>query len=149
MRPSHDLVIRRGTIIDGTGKSGFIGDIAISQGAITALGNVKGSGREEIDAADRLVTPGFVDMHTHYDGQVTWGNRMSSSSEHGVTTVLMGNCGVGFAPCRPQDRGRLIRLMEGIEDIPEAVMAEGLPWDWETFPDYINQLARRSYDVDI
>jgi N-acyl-D-amino-acid deacylase len=149
MSPSHDLVIRRGTIIDGTGRPGFIGDVAINQGAITAFGNVAGSGKEEIDAKAKLVTPGFVDLHTHYDGQVTWSNRMSSSGEHGVTTVLMGNCGVGFAPCRPQDRERLIHLMEGIEDIPEAVMAEGLPWSWQTFPDYIDQLAQRSYDVDI
>lgn len=149
MNPSYDLVIRRGTIIDGTGRAGFIGDVAVNQGGIAALGNVAGSGKEEIDAKDRLVTPGFVDIHTHYDGQVTWSNRMSSSGQHGVTTVLMGNCGVGFAPCRPRDRERLIHLMEGVEDIPEAVMTEGLLWNWESFPDYIGQLAQRSYDMDI
>src|SRR5271155_3231168 len=100
----HDIVIRNGTIIDGTGKAGVIGDVAISQGIISGVGKITGSGRDEIDAKSRLVTPGFVDIHTHYDGQVTWEDRLEPSSSHGVTTVVMGNCGVGFAPCSANDR---------------------------------------------
>ena len=149
MNPLYDLVIRRGTILDGTGEPGYTGDVAVKDGRITGLGQVEGHGREEVDAADRLVTPGFVDIHTHYDGHVTWSNRLSSSSQHGVTTVLMGNCGVGFAPCRPKDRSQLVHLMEGIEDIPEIVMAEGLPWNWESFPEYLDRIEQRRYDVDV
>lgn len=145
----HDLVIRGGTIADGTGNPLFEGDIAIRNGRITEVGTVRGSGREEIDARDRVVTPGFIDVHTHYDGQATWEQRLSPSCNHGVTTVVAGNCGVGFAPCRPEDRDRLTRLMEGVEDIPEVVMTAGLPWNWETFPDFMEVLASRQLDVDI
>ena len=144
-----DLIVRGGLIVDGSGSAAFAGDVAIDQGSIVGVGAVRGSGREEIDARDQLVTPGFVDIHTHYDGQVTWENRLSPSSSHGVTTVVMGNCGVGFAPCRPADRDRLVRLMEGVEDLPEIVLTSGLPWDWETFPEYLDRLSERTYDIDI
>ncbi|MET0370658.1 MAG: amidohydrolase family protein [Sphingobium sp.] len=145
----HDLVIRGGTIVDGSGGPTMIADVAVSDGKITAIGQVAGSGIEEIDARDRLVTPGFIDMHTHYDGQATWDEFMQPSSWHGVTTVVGGNCGVGFAPCREADHGKLIRLMEGVEDIPEAVMADGLPWTWESFPDYLDFLGQRRFDIDV
>ncbi|HET9628807.1 MAG TPA: amidohydrolase family protein [Novosphingobium sp.] len=144
-----DLVIRDGTVFDGTGGEPFAGDIGVVDGKIARVGKVAGNGREEIDARGQIVTPGFVDIHTHYDGQATWDSHMQPSSWHGVTTVLMGNCGVGFAPCRPDDRDLLIRLMEGVEDIPEPVLAEGLPWDWETFPEYLEAVGRRAFDVDI
>lgn len=145
----HDLVVRGGLIVDGSGGAPFIGDIAISHGLIAAIGRVDGKGATEIDAQGRIVTPGFVDIHTHFDGQATWDSRMSPSSQHGVTTVLMGNCGVGFAPCRPSERDMLVKLMEGVEDIPEVVMVEGLPWNWETFPDYLDALDRRQFDIDV
>lgn len=145
----YDLVIRGGSIIDGTGAAAFEGDLAVNAGRIVEVGSVRGQGREEIDATGQIVTPGFVDIHTHYDGQVTWDNRMQPSSWHGVTTVVMGNCGVGFAPCRPADRDMLIRLMEGVEDIPEPVLAEGLPWNWETFPEYLDAVGARQFDVDV
>ncbi|MET0362904.1 MAG: amidohydrolase family protein [Sphingobium sp.] len=145
----HDLIIRGGFIVDGTGRSREVGDVAIKDGRITAVGQVTGRGREEIDATGKLVTPGFVDIHTHYDGQVTWESTLAPSSNHGVTTVVMGNCGVGFAPCRPSDRQRLVQLMEGVEDIPEIVMTEGLPWNWETFEQYLDALDTRRLDVDI
>lgn len=145
----HDLIIRGGTIVDGTGAAPFEGDLAIDGGKITAVGNVEAPGREEIDARGQLVTPGFVDIHTHYDGQVVWSNQLLPSSWHGVTTAVMGNCGVGFAPCRPDQHDMLIRLMEGVEDIPEVVLTEGLTWEWETFPDYLETLANRQYDIDV
>ena len=144
----HDLVIRNGFVVDGSGAPGREADIAISNGRIAEIGIVPGTGREEIDARDRLVAPGFVDIHTHYDGQVTWGDALSPSSNHGVTTAIMGNCGVGFAPVRDQDHDRLIRLMEGVEDIPFPVLAEGLPWNWESFPDYLDSLQDRAFDID-
>ena len=144
-----DLVIRGGTVIDGTGAEGFLGDVAVRDGLIAAVGHVAGKGAREIDAIGKLVTPGFVDIHTHYDGQVTWDQRLQPSSYHGVTTAMMGNCGVGFAPCRPGDRTLLIKLMEGVEDIPEPVLAEGLPWNWETFPEYLDSLEGRRFDMDI
>jgi N-acyl-D-aspartate/D-glutamate deacylase len=115
---------------------------------IAAVGDVRGVAREEIDAAGRIVTPGFVDVHTHYDGQITWENRLAPSSDHGVTTVVMGNCGVGFAPSRPEHRRLMIKLMEGVEDIPEVVMAEGVPFNWETFPEYLDALEKRESDID-
>ena len=146
---THDLVLRGGTIIDGTGGESFEGDVAVSSGKITEIGNVAGRGIEEIDARGQVVTPGFVDIHTHYDGQATWTGSISPSSQHGVTTVVMGNCGVGFAPCKPEDHDRLIRLMEGVEDIPFPVLAEGLPWNWESFPDYLDSLANGQFDADI
>ncbi len=149
MTAQYDLVVRGGTIVDGTGNPRFRGDVAVKDGMIAAVGSFEGTGREEIDAAGRIVTPGFVDIHTHYDGHATWTDRMLPSSQHGVTTVLAGNCGVGFAPCKPHDRDRLMALMEGVEDIPEPVMAAGLPWNWESFPDYLDSIQHREYDIDI
>jgi len=144
----YDLIIRGGTIVDGSGRSPFLGDLAIRGGVIAAIGNVVGAAAEEIDATDCIVTPGFVDVHTHYDGQITWENRLVPSSDHGVTTVVMGNCGVGFAPVRPGDEGLMIRLMEGVEDIPEVVMATGVPFDWSSFPEYLDAIEARESDVD-
>jgi N-acyl-D-aspartate/D-glutamate deacylase len=144
----HDLVIRGGFIVDGSGMPGREADIAIQAGKVVELGEVSGTGREELDAKGKLVAPGFVDIHTHYDGQVTWGDALSPSSNHGVTTAIMGNCGVGFAPVHTQDHDRLIRLMEGVEDIPFPVLAEGLPWNWESFPDYLDSLEDRAFDID-
>src|ERR1700742_2685301 len=149
MAEHPSLVIRGGTIADGFGGELFEADVAISDGRIMEVGKVSTKGAEEIDARGKLVTPGFVDLHTHYDGQVTWANDISPSSQNGVTTAIMGNCGVGFAPCRPVDHQRLIQLMEGVEDIPEPVLSAGIPWSWETFPDYMEWLAKRSFDVDI
>ena len=146
---AYDLVLRGGTVFDGTGAPGFVADVGVKDGLIAAIGPNLARGAQEIDAAGRIVTPGFVDIHTHYDGQATWGSAMTPSSGHGVTTVVMGNCGVGFAPCRPEDHDRLIRLMEGVEDIPFPVLTEGLPWAWESFPDYLDFLAGRAFDVDI
>jgi len=146
---THDLVIRGASVVDGTGGGRFSADVAVSRGCIAAVGADVGQGREEIDAAGLLLTPGFVDIHTHYDGQATWDQRMQPSSWHGVTTVVMGNCGVGFAPCRTGDQDRLIRLMEGVEDIPFPVLSEGLPWNWESYPDYLDRLEDRRFDVDI
>ena len=145
----HDLVIRGGTIVDGTGGPSFKGDVAIDGGLITAVGKVDAKGREEIDATDRIVTPGFVDVHTHYDGQATWDPEMAPSSWHGVTTVVMGNCGVGFAPAKPDKHDWLIGLMEGVEDIPGTALAEGMTWDWETFPEYLDALERLPRTVDV
>jgi N-acyl-D-aspartate/D-glutamate deacylase len=147
----YDLVIRGGLIVDGTGAAPFVADLAIVDGCIAAIGNGLADGAEEVDASGRLVTPGFVDVHTHYDGQVTWDNRLAPSTLHGVTTAVIGNCGVGFAPCKPDAAARhgMIRLMEGVEDIPHPVLAEGLPWTWESFPDYLDFLASRSFDADI
>jgi len=144
-----DLVIRGGTIIDGTGGAPIEGDLAILDGKIAAIGSFDGAGAEEIDAQGRIVTPGFVDVHTHYDGQSIWGEELSPSSSHGVTTVVMGNCGVGFAPCRAEDHDLLINVMEGVEDIPGVVMTEGLPWDWETFPEYLDRLDEGKRDIDV
>jgi len=146
---AYDLVVRGGTLADGTGAATYEADVAIKGGRIAAVGEVRGRGAEEIDAKGLLVTPGFVDIHTHYDGQATWDTHMQPSSWHGVTTVVMGNCGVGFAPCRPADHDRLIRLMEGVEDIPFPVLTKGLAWNWESFPDYLDALSQRAFDVDI
>ena len=134
MTENPDLVIRGGNIADGGGGDLFEADIAIKDGRIAEVGKVLGKGKEEIDAKGKLVTPGFVDVHTHYDGQVTWSQDITPSSQNGVTTAIMGNCGVGFAPCRPADHVRLIQLMEGVEDIPEPVLSAGIPWEWESFP---------------
>ncbi len=144
-----DLVIRGGTIADGRGDELFEADIAIKDGRITEVGKVSAKGREEIDAKGKLVAPGFVDVHTHYDGQVTWSHDITPSSQNGVTTAIMGNCGVGFAPCRPSDHVRLIQLMEGVEDIPEPVLSAGIPWAWESFPDYMEWLSKRRFDIDV
>ncbi|MGJ5081977.1 N-acyl-D-amino-acid deacylase family protein [Bradyrhizobium oligotrophicum] len=144
-----DLVIRGGTVADGSGGELREADVAIADGRIIEVGKVTASGREEIDAKGKLVTPGFVDVHTHYDGQVTWSHDISPSSQNGVTSAIMGNCGVGFAPCRPADHQRLIQLMEGVEDIPEPVLEAGIPWEWESFPDYMEWLGKREFDLDI
>lgn len=143
-----DLVIRDGTVVDGSGSDPVRGDVAIKDGVIAAIGRFEGGGVEEIDAAGQLVTPGFIDLHTHYDGQVTWEQRTAPSANHGVTTIVTGNCGVGFAPCRPQDRERLVGLMEGVEDVPEVVMTAGLSWDWETFPQFLDKVDSRPRDLD-
>jgi N-acyl-D-aspartate/D-glutamate deacylase len=149
MERAYDLVIRGGMLVDGSGGPAFEADVAVKDGLVVQVGKVAGAGAEEIDARGKLVTPGFVDIHTHYDGQATWDHHMQPSSWHGVTTVVMGNCGVGFAPCKPADHDRLVRLMEGVEDIPFPVLTEGLPWSWESFPDYLDSLEGRSFDVDI
>jgi len=148
MSHDYDLVVRGGTLVDGTGGDPIAADVAVRDGRIAAVGTVPGRGTEEVDATGAIVTPGFVDVHTHYDGQVTWEHVLSPSSGHGVTTVVMGNCGVGFAPIRPEQREMAIKLMEGVEDIPEVVMATGVPFDWETFPEYLDALGRRTADVD-
>ncbi len=145
----HDIVIRGGTIVDGTGKPAFAGDLAIDGDRITQVGGTAGPGRREVDAAGRLVTPGWVDVHTHYDGQATWDPVLAPSSWNGVTTILFGNCGVGFAPVRKRDHQGLIDLMEGVEDIPGIALAEGLKWDWESFPEYLDALERLPRTIDI
>lgn len=149
MVSDFDLVVRNGRVVDGTGGEPYVGDVAVSGGRIVEVGKIACRGREEIDAQGLVVTPGFVDIHTHYDGQVTWADRLLPSSSHGVTTVVMGNCGVGFAPCRPDQHEMLIGLMEGVEDIPHPVLVDGLPWTWETFPEYLDFLGARRYDMDI
>lgn len=146
---NYDLVVRNGLIVDGSGRAPFRGDVGIKDGVIAFIGAIAESAAEEIDADGKIVTPGFVDIHTHFDGQATWENRMTPSSNHGVTTVVIGNCGVGFAPCKPGQREMLVAVMEGVEDVPEVVMTEGLPWSWETFPEYLDVLEARQYDVDI
>ena len=149
MSKKPDLVIRGGTVIDGSGGPVVDADVAVSDGQIITVGQIREVGTDEIDARGRLVMPGFVDVHTHYDAQVTWANQITPSSCNGVTTVLMGNCGVGFAPVRSNHHDMLISLMEGVEDIPEVVMNAGLPWTWSSFPDYLDTLAARQYDVDV
>ncbi|MFM2370430.1 MAG: hypothetical protein RIS85_152 [Pseudomonadota bacterium] len=145
-----DIVIRGGLIIDGTGAPAYVGDVALRGDTIVHVGGVfAGTAAQTLDATGLVVTPGFVDIHTHYDGQAIWSDTLSPSCAHGVTTAVLGNCGVGFAPCRAEDRDALIRLMEGVEDIPGAVMAEGLPWNWETFPDYLDALEARPRDINI
>ena len=145
----HDLLITNGTIVDGSGGEPFVADVAVGDGVITGVGHNLGPARETLDASGRLVTPGFIDLHTHYDGQVSWDDQLKPSVNHGVTTVVTGNCGVGFAPCRAEDRDRLIRLMEGVEDIPGTALHEGITWEWESFPEYMDALARQSRTVDV
>ena len=145
----HDIIIRSGTIVDGSGHPGFVGDVAVTDGVITGVGTVEGRGRREIDARGLIVTPGFVDIHTHYDGQATWDTEIAPTSWHGVTSIVMGNCGVGFAPAAPDKHTFLIDLMEGVEDIPESALAEGLTWDWESFPEYLDAIERRPHTLDI
>jgi N-acyl-D-aspartate/D-glutamate deacylase len=145
----YDLIIRGGNIADGSGDAVFEGDVAVKDGKIVAVGEVSGTATEVVDAKGMLVTPGFVDIHTHYDGQATWEERLVPSSWHGVTTTAFGNCGVGFAPVREQDRQSLIDLMEGVEEIPGSALHEGLKWDWESFPDYLDALDRRRHDMDL
>ena len=147
---TYDLIIRNGTIVDGQGGEPYVGDVAVRDGVIEAVGSINGAAAErEIDATGLLVTPGFVDLHTHYDGQAIWSERMTPSSAHGVTTVVMGNCGVGFAPCRQEDHDVLVDVMAGVEDIPGVVMTDGLPWNWETFPEYLNALEAGRRDIDV
>jgi N-acyl-D-amino-acid deacylase len=146
---TFDLLIKGGTIVDGLGGEPYVGDVAVSDGMIAAVGTVRGDAASEIDATGLLVTPGFVDLHTHYDGQAIWSDRMTPSSHHGVTTAVMGNCGVGFAPCRAADHDVLVDLMAGVEDIPGVVMVDGLPWDWETFPEFMDALSVRQRDIDV
>jgi N-acyl-D-aspartate/D-glutamate deacylase len=146
---TFDLLIKGGTIVDGLGGEPYVGDVAVSDGMIVAVGTVRGDAASEIDATGLLVTPGFVDLHTHYDGQAIWSDRMTPSSHHGVTTAVMGNCGVGFAPCRAADHDVLVDVMAGVEDIPGVVMVDGLPWDWETFPEFMDALAARQRDIDL
>lgn len=148
MKSAYDLVVRGGTVVDGSGVEPFEADVAISDGKIAKIGKITGRGREEIAAQGKIVTPGFVDIHTHYDGQITWSDSLTPSSLHGTTTVVMGNCGVGFAPCRPAHRDMLIEVMEGVEDIPGIVMTEGVPWNWESFPEYLDFLEQKRCDVD-
>ena len=149
MAKEFDLVVRGGTVADGTGAALHEADIAVKDGKIAAVGKVSGSANEEIDAKGLLVTPGFVDIHTHYDGQATWDSHLQPSSWHGVTTAVMGNCGVGFAPVKIEDRQRLIELMEGVEDIPGAALDEGLNWSWESFGQYLDALEARPRDMDL
>ena len=145
----HDLVIRNGSIVDGSGKKPFLGDIAIDEGKITKVGEVINSGKKEIDADGNLVSPGWVDIHTHYDGQVCWDPYLTPSSWHGVTTVVMGNCGVGFAPVKPGDENFLIQLMEGVEDIPGTALHEGIDWEWETFPEFLDAIEKKEFVMDL
>jgi N-acyl-D-aspartate/D-glutamate deacylase len=145
----HDLIVRGGTVVDGTGAPRRVADVAVDDGRITEVGRVEGDGAEVIDAAGMLVTPGFVDVHTHYDGQVTWDPTLTPSSWHGVTTVVMGNCGVGFAPARPDRHDWLIGLMEGVEDIPGAALSTGIRWGWETFPEFLDFLDAQPLALDV
>ena len=145
----YDIVIRGGTIIDGTGEAAFTGDVAIAGGRIIAVSGKAGPARRDIEAAGLLVTPGWVDVHTHYDGQAMWDPLLTPSCWHGVTTTMFGNCGVGFAPVKPQHRAALMDLMEGVEEIPGVVLADGLSWDWESFPDFLDALERRPRAIDV
>jgi N-acyl-D-aspartate/D-glutamate deacylase len=145
----HDLVIRNATVVDGTGRERFEGDVAIDNGHVAEVGQVAGKGKEEIDASGLLAMPGWVDVHTHYDGQVTWDPLLTPSFWHGVTTVVMGNCGVGFAPAAPEQREWLVGLMEGVEDIPGTALNEGIRWDWESFPEYLDALERCPHAIDV
>ena len=151
MSEIFDIIIKNGTIYDGTGQGSFVSDIFVKNELVVDIrkSNVNDKCLEEIDANGLIVTPGFVDIHTHYDGQVTWDNYISPSSWHGVTTAIMGNCGVGFAPVHHFDHDRLVTLMEGVEDIPEVVLTEGLEWKWETFGEYLDYISKRSFDIDI
>ncbi|HEB89871.1 MAG TPA: D-aminoacylase, partial [Deltaproteobacteria bacterium] len=146
---AHDLIVRNGNLIDGTGGPARAGDVAIEDGRIVEVGEVTGTARREIDAEGHAVTPGFVDIHTHYDGQATWDPRLTPSSYHGVTTAVMGNCGVGFAPVHPGEEDALIELMEGVEDIPGTALHEGIDWSWESFPEYLDALGRRHFAMDL
>ncbi|MBW3661784.1 MAG: amidohydrolase family protein [Actinobacteria bacterium] len=146
---THDLIVRGGTVLDGTGAPPRAADVAVTGGVISAVGEVVGTAHRVVDADGALVTPGFVDIHTHYDGMVTWSPQLTPTSWHGVTTAVMGNCGVGFAPVRPADHATLIELMEGVEDIPGTALHEGIQWEWESFPEYLDAVGRRRFDLDV
>jgi N-acyl-D-aspartate/D-glutamate deacylase len=145
----HDLLIKNGTVFDGSGADGKNVDILIKDGVIAEIGQNLSPARKTIDAKNHIITPGFIDLHTHYDGQVSWDDALQPSINHGVTTAVMGNCGVGFAPCRAEDRDKLIRLMEGVEDIPGTALHEGLDWQWESFPEYLDALDAKPRTIDI
>jgi N-acyl-D-aspartate/D-glutamate deacylase len=145
----HDLVVRGGTVVDGTGGPARTADVAVSDGVVTEVGRVDGAARRELDADGLLVTPGFVDVHTHYDGQATWDDLLTPSCWHGVTTVVMGNCGVGFAPVAPDRHEWLIGLMEGVEDIPGAALSVGINWEWERFPEYLDAVEAKRRVIDV
>jgi hypothetical protein len=149
MSERYDLLISGGSVIDGTGAPMREADIGIREGLIAAVGRNLGQGADEIDARGLLVTPGFVDVHTHFDGQLTWDSQLDPSFSHGVTTIVAGNCGVGFAPVRPGREQDLIKLMEGVEDIPGAVLSEGIKWSWESFPEYMDAIGKRSFSMDV
>src|ERR1700733_12527203 len=145
----HELIVRGGTLVDGTGAEPRTADVAIDGGVITDVGALTASATRTIEADGLLVTPGYVDIHTHYDGQSTWDTELAPSSWHGVTTAVMGNCGVGFAPVRPADHDRLIELMEGVEDIPGVALHEGLSWEWQSFPEYLDDIDGKPRDIDL
>ena len=145
----HELVVRNARIIDGSGSPEFLGDLAVSDGRITNVGKVDGQTQRELDADGQLLLPGWVDIHTHYDGQATWDPEMTPSSWHGVTTAVFGNCGVGFAPVRKGTEGFLINLMEGVEDIPGTVLAEGIDFSWQSYPEYLDVLESMPRVMDI
>ncbi len=147
--PEHDVVIRNGTVVDGTGTARRVADVAVDDGIVTEVGSIDGSGRRELDADGLVVAPGWVDIHTHYDGQASWDPTLSPSPWHGVTTVVMGNCGVGFAPVRPDRHEWLVALMEGVEDIPGTALHEGISWEWESFPEYLDFLAASPKAIDV
>ena len=146
---THDIVIRGGTVVDGTGAEPRVADVAIDNGRITAIGDIAAEGREELNAAGKIVTPGFIDIHTHLDAQMGWDPDMTPVSWHGVTTALIGNCGVTFAPCKPEDREFLAGMMETVEDIPKQAILTGLPWDWEQYGEYLNSIERLGTAVNV
>ena len=150
LRPMHDLIVRTGTVVDGTGGPARTADVAVDDGIITKVGRLSsGQARRVIEAEGLVVCPGWVDVHTHYDGQATWDDVLAPSSGHGVTTIVMGNCGVGFAPAKTDRRDWLIGLMEGVEDIPGTALSEGMVWKWETFPEYLDFLDGRRWTMDV
>ncbi|MBT6445651.1 MAG: amidohydrolase family protein, partial [Acidimicrobiaceae bacterium] len=146
---THDLVIRNGMVVDGTGGARFAADVAVDGQKISQVGVVEGTGHREIDAEGQIVSPGWVDIHTHYDGQATWDRDLAPSSTHGVTSIVMGNCGVGFAPAEPDKHAWLISLLEGVEDIPGTALTEGMSWGWESFPQYLDKLDEMSWTLDV
>lgn len=146
---SYDVVIRGGTVVDGTGRDPFTADVVIHEGHIKSVGKSDARGNQEIDADGLTVTPGFIDLHTHLDAQVGWDQNLSPVSLHGVTTALMGNCGVTFAPCKKEDRGLLAHMMETVEDIPRQTIMQGLPWDWEEYGEYLDSIDRLGPGINL